>query len=86
MRNHCTGQENGGSWNGPKDEARRENWYRKGGFDTVIIVPATPGSQLKHRYQKEVNEAGFKIKVVEQSGVTLKSMSQKSEIVGGSKG
>ena len=23
---------------------RRVNWFRKGGFDTVIFVPATPGS------------------------------------------
>ena len=38
----------------------------------MIFMPATPGSQLKHRYQKEVNEAGFKIKVVEQLGVTRK--------------
>lgn len=45
----------------------------------MIFVPATPGSQLKHRYQKEVNEAGFKIKVVELSGVTLQSMLQKSD-------
>ena len=26
---------------------KREFWYRKGGFDTVIFVPATSGSQLK---------------------------------------
>ena len=50
---------------------KQEKWYRKGSFDTVIFVPATPGSQLKERYVKEIKRAGFKIRVVEQSGVTL---------------
>ncbi len=26
---------------------KREGWYRKGGYDSVIFVPATPGSELK---------------------------------------
>ena len=43
---------------------RRESWYRKGGFDPVIFVPATPGSQLKNRYLEEIEGAGFKIKVI----------------------
>jgi len=45
----------------------------------VIFVPATPGSQLKHCYMKEIKETRFKIRVVEQSGTTLKSMLQKSD-------
>ena len=44
----------------------------------MIFVPATPGSQLKHRYMKEIKETGFKVKVIEQSGVTLKRMLQRS--------
>ena len=59
---------------------KREKWYRKGGFDTVIFLPATPGSQedrsqsQEDRFIKEIKRAGFKIRVVEQSGVTLKRM------------
>ena len=45
----------------------------------MIFVPATPGSQLKNRYMREIKEAGFKIKVVEQSGVTLKRVLQRSD-------
>ena len=41
-------------------------------------MPATPGFQLKTRYIAEIKAAGFKIKVVEQSGVTLKRMLQRS--------
>ena len=58
---------------------KRNSWYRKGGFDTVVFVPATPGFQLKSRYIEEIEGAGFKIKVVEQSGVTLKRMLQRSD-------
>lgn len=57
---------------------RRENWCKKGGFDTVIFVPVTPGSQLKHPFIKEIKETGFRNMVVEQSGVTLESLLQKS--------
>jgi len=39
--------------------------YRKGGF-----VPATPRSQLRNQFMREIKETGFRIKAVEQSGVT----------------
>ena len=58
---------------------KRESWYRTGGFDAVIFVPATPQSQLKDRYVRAIKDAGFKIKVVEQSGITLKRMLQRSD-------
>ena len=57
---------------------KREGWYRKGGYDSVIFVPATPGSELKRRYEKEVDEAGMKIRVTEQSGIPLKRHLQRS--------
>ncbi|PFX24331.1 hypothetical protein AWC38_SpisGene11044 [Stylophora pistillata] len=58
---------------------RRDNWFFKGDYDTVIFVPATPGSQIKRRYMREMKATEFKIKVVEQSGTTLKAMLQKSD-------
>ena len=58
---------------------RRDNWFRKGDFNTVIFVSATPGSQLKCRYMREIKATEFKIKVVEQSGTTLKAMLQRSD-------
>ena len=45
----------------------------------MIFVPATPGSRLKNRFIEEIEGAGFKIKVVEQSGVTLKRMLERSD-------
>ncbi|PFX11460.1 hypothetical protein AWC38_SpisGene24796, partial [Stylophora pistillata] len=44
---------------------RRDNWFRKGGYETVIFVPATPGSQIKRRYMREIKATESKIKVVE---------------------
>ena len=57
----------------------RDNWFRKGGSDTVIFVPATAVSQLKRRYMREIKATDFNIKVVEQSGTTLKAMLQRSD-------
>ena len=64
---------------GMRERKRRDNWFRKGDFDTVVFVPATPGSQLKRRYVKEIKATEFKIKVVEQSGTTLKAVLQRSD-------
>ena len=58
---------------------KRESWYRTGGFNTEIFVAATPESQLKDPYVREIKDAAFKIKVVEQSGKTLKRMLQRSD-------
>ena len=44
-----------------------EKWYRKGSFDMVIFMPATPESQLKDRYVKETKRAGFKIRVLSRA-------------------
>ena len=41
-------------------------------------MPATPGSQLQKRYQSEIRNQGYKIKVVEKAGTTLKKVLQKS--------
>ena len=45
----------------------------------MIFVPATPGSKLKRRYMREIKATDFRIKVVEQSGTTLKAMLQRSD-------
>ena len=45
----------------------------------MIFMPATPGSQLKHRFMREVKATDFKIKVVEQSGTTRKAILQRSD-------
>ena len=64
-----------------RQEEKREKkraWYKEGGFDSVLFVPSTPGGRLKNLYQKEIARSGFRIKVVERTGVMLKSKVQVS--------
>ena len=62
-----------------KRRAQKENWYKRGGYKSVIFVPATPHSKLRKRYEEEIKKTDLKIKVVETSGRTVKSIIQKSD-------
>jgi len=42
-------------------------------------VAATPGSQLQKEYQREIKNQGYRIKVVEKTGTTLKEVLQRSD-------
>ena len=57
---------------------KKKEWYSKGGFESVIFVPATPQSELKKEYEKKIAQTPFKIKVVEKSGTQLKRVVQVS--------
>ena len=59
-------------------EAKRREWYKQGGFDTVLFVPSTPKGKLKHMYENEIKKSGIRMKVVERTGRTLKSQLQTS--------
>ena len=60
-------------------EQKKKNWYRQGGFDSVLFVPTTPAGKLKRMYEKEIQRSGIRIKVVERTGRTLKSQLQTSD-------
>ena len=64
-----------------QEKVRKKNdWYKRGGNEAVIFVPATPNSQLLQRkYQKEIKRQGFKIKVVEKVGIAIKRLLQRSD-------
>ena len=37
-----------------QEKVRKKNdWYKRGGNEAVIFVPAAPNSQLQRKYQKE---------------------------------
>ena len=71
--------------NWKREERRREReiknkkWYEKGGFESVMFIPATPSGELKKMYQAEMRKSGFKIKVIEKAGSSLKRALQKSD-------
>ena len=58
------------------------NWYKgKDGksFDSVLMIPATPGSELQQKIQVKAKQAGLKIKIVEKAGAKLGSYIKKFE-------
>ena len=73
----------GKEWNTPKlrreRQERRRNWFRRGGFESVMFVPATPQSELRKRIMEEVGRSEVKIKVVERPGKKFKQMLQKND-------
>ena len=65
-----------------KRRSRRTEWFRGGGKEkkeSVIFVPATPGGELKRRYEKVIEEADVKIGVTEVPGTSLKMKLQVSD-------
>ena len=59
-------------------ENKKKEWYKRGGKESVMFVPATPDSGLKKRVQEEVDRSVFKIKVVEKSGTRLVRLLQRN--------
>ena len=39
---------------------KRDDWYKRGGDEAIIFVPATPGSQLQTKYQSEIRNQGIR--------------------------
>ena len=48
-------------------EKKKTDWYKQGGFDSVLFVPATPNGKLKHMYEEEIRRSGLRIKIVERT-------------------
>ena len=62
---------------------KRAGWHKKGDYDTVLFVPCTPGGILAKR-MKEVEERGrddrgWKVRIVEMWGQTLKQQLCRSD-------
>ena len=56
-------------------------WFKgkMGQNETVIFVPATPGSELKQKYQHVIRNSGINIAVTEVPGQSLKRRMQRSD-------
>ena len=59
---------------------KKDSWFKKGGNESVIFVPATPKGELKKKMQGRINESDMKIKVIEKTGCTIKRVLQKTSI------
>jgi hypothetical protein len=55
------------------------NWFRTGGYESVMFVPATPNSMLRRSMEEEVRCTNLKIKIVENSGKKVKRLLQRND-------
>ena len=58
---------------------RKRNWYKRGGYDSVMFIPATPNSELRRILQDEAGKSRFRIRMVEMAGTSLKRNLQRSD-------
>ena len=81
IRKDCTGERplfRSKNYNREERDAAKEkkkgNWFKgKSGnsFDSVIMIPATPHSELKQEVDKIAKNSGLRVKVVERPGKKL---------------
>ena len=57
---------------------KKNNWFKKGEYKSVMFIPPTPKSELKKAFETEIKKSQVKIKVVETSGNSLKNKLQRS--------
>ena len=64
-----------------KKRSKRSEWFRgkRGQHESVIFIPATPGSVLKRRYLQVIWNSGISLAVVEVPGHSLKKRIQRSD-------
>ena len=57
---------------------KKSNWYKTGGYSTVIFCPYTPGGELAKKWReieaREADTRGWRYKVVESSGRQVRSI------------
>ena len=61
---------------------KKDNWYRNDTFSTVLFIPCTPGSllakELREVEARGADDRGWRVKIVEMGGNTLRSQTCKS--------
>ena len=60
-------------------EKKKQNWFNKDRYNSVLFIPPTPSSALKSILENEIIKSKFKIKVVEKTGKSIKKCLQKSD-------
>ena len=58
---------------------KRRSWYKKGGYDTVFFVDATPDQELANKCREIFKKSELKIKVIERSGQSVKQALSRSD-------
>ena len=59
---------------------KKEDWYKTGGYESPIFIPATPNSELKRRLQNIINSTNQRIKIVERAGSSILNRLQRATV------
>ena len=53
-----------------KKKSSKREWFRKGGYDSFMMIPATPNSELKKMIQKRLKDLGLMetVRIIEKPG------------------
>ena len=63
-----------------RDKAqRKEGWFKNSNHESVMFVPATPGSSLAKLYNNTIMKHRTKIRVIEKSGTKVKNILQRND-------
>ena len=73
------GKENNTPQRRAQRRRERKKWFKKGGYESVLFVQATPNSELKHQVPEEIAASNINIKVVERAGTKIKRILQKND-------
>ena len=51
---------------------KKRNWYKTGGYESVIFLPTTPASSLVEKCREVVTDSGLAFRLVETAGMSLR--------------
>ena len=57
---------------------KKEDWYKRGGYESVIMVPCTPNMELKNLFKEAIKKSELRIQVLEKPGTKIKSIIHRS--------
>ena len=60
-------------------ERKKKDWYKRGGYETVIFVPCTHESMLLKKLQRDIDKSQLKVKLNEKAGTTLGNLLRTSD-------
>ena len=54
-------------------KAKKVDWNKRGGYKSVVFVPATLKSALQKTFREALSDSGLRVRVVERAGRTVKN-------------
>ena len=55
-------------------QRKKRDWYKQGGYESVMFVDATPDGELMKTFETVIREVKLPVRIVERSGNSMKEM------------